>query len=163
MCGGWLIGSSVTKAQGWGGWLSLYFVRAAELACFHDFCRHLLTNPVRDISGFVSRMAFCDAGPVNRVSPADLWVNFRRSALDIWANLREGGRSIGRGLAVKDCFSKQPRDSSNSGGVTRGCVSKAQSRGGGDKLRLWLKLEYVTCLSETLQSRVPWQIFPGLG
>ena len=45
-----------------------------------------------DISGFVSRMAFCDAGPVNRVSPADFWVNFRRSALDIWANLREGSR-----------------------------------------------------------------------
>ena len=49
MCGGWLIGSSVTRAQGWGGGLSLYFVRAAELACFHDFCRHLLTNPVRYI------------------------------------------------------------------------------------------------------------------
>ena len=27
----------------------LYFVRAAELPCFHDFCRHLLTNPVRYI------------------------------------------------------------------------------------------------------------------
>ena len=37
MCGGWLIGSSVTRAQGWGGGLSLYFVRAAELACFSQF------------------------------------------------------------------------------------------------------------------------------
>ena len=27
--------------------LCLHFVTAAELACFHDFCRHLLTNPVR--------------------------------------------------------------------------------------------------------------------
>ena len=40
------------------------------------------------------------------------------------------GRSKWRGLAVKGCFSKQTRDSSNSGWVTRSCVSKAQSWGG---------------------------------
>ena len=40
------------------------------------------------------------------------------------------GRSKWRGLAVKACFSKQPRDSSNSGWVTLSCVSKAQSWGG---------------------------------
>ena len=33
---------------GEGGFL--YFVMAAELACFHDFCGHLLTNPVRYIN-----------------------------------------------------------------------------------------------------------------
>ena len=27
----------------------MYFVTAAEFACFHDFCSHLLTNPVKYI------------------------------------------------------------------------------------------------------------------
>ena len=26
-----------------------YFMTAAELACFHNFCRHLLTNTVRNL------------------------------------------------------------------------------------------------------------------
>ena len=38
------------------------------------------------ISAFLSRMAFCEPGSVNRVSWADFWLNFRRLALDIWAN-----------------------------------------------------------------------------
>ena len=36
------------------------------------------------------------------------------------------GRSKCRGLAVKACISKQPRDSSNSGWVALSCVSKEQ-------------------------------------
>ena len=51
MCSGWVIGSCVTKAQGWARGL-LYFVTEAELACFDDFCRHLLTNPVRYTTDF---------------------------------------------------------------------------------------------------------------
>ena len=147
MCGGWLIGSSVTRAQGWGGGLSLYFVRAAELACFHNFSRHLFTNPVR-------YLWVCLQNGILRCRPSKSsvpsWFLSEFQAFGSWYlsefarrwplkfSLEYGhspysshcGRSKGRGLAVKDCFSKQPRDSSNSGWVTRGCVSKAQSRGG---------------------------------
>jgi len=120
----------------------LYFVRAAELACFHDFCRHLLTNPVRIICVFVSRMAFCEPGRVSRVSSAELLSEFQSFGpwyLSEFArkwplkfSLEHGrspcsshcGRSKWRGLAVKACFSKQPRDSSNSGWVTLSLCQK---------------------------------------
>ena len=46
--GGWLAAVWPKHRGGEGGFL--YFVTAAELACFHNFCRHLLTNPVRYIS-----------------------------------------------------------------------------------------------------------------
>ena len=44
----WVIGSCMTKAPGGEGGF-FYFVTAAELACFHNFCRHFLTNPVRNL------------------------------------------------------------------------------------------------------------------
>ena len=73
-----------------------------------------------DICTFLSRIvAFCEPGWVNRGLSADFWVNFRRSALDIWANVLEGGRSKWRGLAVKACFSKQPRDILTVGGCQK--------------------------------------------
>ena len=45
-----------------------------------------------DICAFLSRMAFCEPGRVNRESSAEFWLNFRCSALDIRANSLEGGR-----------------------------------------------------------------------
>ena len=50
-CSGWVIGSCVSKAQGWGGWL-LYFVTVAGFG-FHNHCGHLLTNPVRKMRDFM--------------------------------------------------------------------------------------------------------------
>ena len=143
-----------------GGWLAtvwprhrgvesgfLYSVRAAELACFHDFCRHLLTNPVRYLrvclqngilrawSSNSSVISWC-LSEFQAFGPWYLSEFARRWPLKF--SLEHGrspcsshcGRSKWRGLAVKACFSKQPRDSSNSGWVTLSCVSKAQSLGG---------------------------------
>ena len=39
---------------------------------------------------FLSRMAFCEPGWVNRVSSVDFWLNFSRLALDIWGNSLRG-------------------------------------------------------------------------
>ena len=44
-----MIGSCMTKAQGWGEYLLFKFVTAAKSACFHNLCSHLLTNPVRNL------------------------------------------------------------------------------------------------------------------
>ena len=132
MCSGWLIGSCVTKAQGWGVWL-FYFVTAAELACFHDFCRHLLTNPVR-------YLRVCLQNGILRCRPSKSSViswfmsefqAFGSSYLSEFAkrwplkfSLEQGqgrspcsshcGRSKCRGVAVKAYFSKQPRDRTES-------------------------------------------------
>ena len=42
------------------------------------------------ICAFLSKMAFCEPGWVNRASSAEFWLNFRRLALDIWANSLKG-------------------------------------------------------------------------
>ena len=37
------------QSTGVGRVAFFYFVRVAELACFHNLCSHLLTNPVRNL------------------------------------------------------------------------------------------------------------------
>ena len=143
--GGWLAAVWPRHRGGEGGFL--YFVTSAELACFRHFCRHLLTNPVR-------YLRVCLQNGILRCRPSKSsvisWFLSEFQAFGPWylsefarrwplKFLREHGRSACsshcglskcRGLAVKAFFSKQPRDSSNSGWVTQSCVSKAQTCGG---------------------------------
>ena len=142
---GWLTAVCPKQRGGEGGFL--YFVTRAELACFDDFSRNLLTNPVRYLhvclqNGILwarqtkSSAISCFLSEFQVFGPWYLSEFVRRLPLKF--SLEHGrspcsshcGRSKWRGLAVKACFSKQPRDSSNSGWVTLSCVSKAQSLGG---------------------------------
>ena len=55
--GGWLA-VVWPKHRGGKGRL-LYFVTAAEFACFHNFCSHLSTNPVRYTSSQWAGLLYC--------------------------------------------------------------------------------------------------------
>ena len=140
--GGWLADVWTRHRGGEGDFL--YIVTATELACFDDFRRHLLTDPVRYLRVCLQNgILWCRPSKSSVIS----WFLSEFQAFGPWYlsefarrwplkfSLESPcsshcGRSKWRGLAVKAFFSKQPRDSSNSEWVTRSCMSKVQSWGG---------------------------------
>ena len=69
------------KHRGGDGRL-LYFVTAAEFACFHDLCSHLSTNPVRYtlsqwVAYFIVSMHACH----------NLWLSSQDTVFQLWYNL----------------------------------------------------------------------------
>ena len=75
MCSGWVIGAAVWPKHRRGEAGFLYFVTAAELACFHDFCRHLLTNPVRYTNLEINRW-------INKIPHKKYWLCKERVQID---------------------------------------------------------------------------------
>ena len=173
--GGWRL---CDQSTGVGrGWL-LYLVTEAKLACFDYFFSHLLRNPVRYLGvSLQNGILWARPGKSSVISwiltdfqafgPWYLSEFARRWPLRFW--LEHGhrpcsshcGRSKCRGLAVKACISKLPRDCSNSGWVALSCVSKSQG---------WVAILFETLTAVRVcgrlkwiwHRRLPWGVFPGL-
>ena len=177
MCSGWVVGGCVTRAQGWAGggfctwWRKQnWLVLTISLVTFWEI--------QLDIWGFLSRMAFCEPGRVNRVSSAEFWLIFRRSALDIWANSLEGGL-WGFGLSTGTARAQAIVAAQNAGGLPSrlafpSCPGTVLTVGGWlwvvcqnhragwlFFLRLWLQLEYVVALSGFDTVGCLGEFFPG--